>query len=247
MISSQFEREILRGNAESKILNISESIFNYNAGRGAGVIIESITIHPFILATFEIDSTTPEIITTINKVIEKNYLFTMNVYGNSQEKNITIKQKISITTTTIAPGRLLLIFTSNTQHTINTFWTFKSENITFEFTDVQDTISNLVAPILADTNLRSKRNDNPNGFNLPNASFTQYSGGNFDWNVRNMGRNTNIVIPGTTQDGFVIPRNGNGVTGNVLNRTIGDLANGTQFIINVGLIEYNQEGLKNIL
>lgn len=247
MISSQFEREILRGNAESKILNISESIFNYNAGRGAGVIIESITIHPFILSTFEIDSTNSEIISTINKVIEKNYLFSMNVYGNSQEKNITIKQKISISVTTIANGRSLLIFTSNTQHTINTFWTFKSENITFEFTDVQDTISNLVAPILADTNLRSKRNTNPNGFNLPNASFTQYSGGNFDWNVRNMGRNTDIVIPGTTQDGFVIPRNGNGVTGNIISSTIGDLANGNQFIINVGLIEYNEIALKNIL
>lgn len=246
MISSQFERQILRGNAESKILNISESIFNYNIGRGAGVIIESIIIHPFILATFEVDTTTVDIIDTLNKVIEKNYLFSLNVYGNAQEKNLTIKQKISVTSIDVSGGRSLLIFTSNTQHNFDVFWNFQSENVTFEFTDVKDTISNVVTEVLADTRLQSKRNLNPNGFNLPNASFTQYSGGIFNWNVRNMGKNTEIVIPGTTQDGFIIPRNGNGTTGNIISRTIGDLANGNQLIVNVGLIEYNNECLKTL-
>ena len=248
MVSSQFEREIMRGNAENKTINISESLFNYNVGRGAGVIIESITIQPFKLAVIEFDpSLLQNTIERIQELFDRNCLFTLNVYGNGKERNFTFKQKLTFTIIDNAANTSTLICTSATQLTKDVFWNFESENLTFEFTDVRNTISNAVASILAPYKLDSKRNTNPNGFILPNATFTQYSGGIFDWNIRNMGKQVRTILPGTTMDGFIIPRNGNGTTGNIIQRPSGSLANGSQMIVNVGIIEYNNVCKHNLI
>jgi len=246
MISQGIEKLILEDKAVCRVLNIGSGIFNYNSGKNSKTIIHNIHVHNTLSNSVEFADIDPDPIKeslNINQAIERLLascaIFTINIYDSEKEFNLTIKNKINISVSeSISGGTYLIGATSVLDFNKDLFFVFKGQNVIFEITEVRNTLNFLITENLTPYELPEKKTDNPIGFELPNSVYTSYSGGDFDWSARQMGKQTTQQPGGTLCEGFNIPRSGTGALGNTINNiTFTPLLN--QFIMNIGIIELN--------
>ena len=237
------EALILSGAATHQTINVGSGVFNYNLGKGVTCVVESIHVHN-ILQTTAVEVSENDRITDIETAIAsipfRTSLFTINIYDGTKEHSVTVKNKISFSTSPKHGNVYYLLATSQLDFKQDVFWHFTGENLTVEITEVRDTISNLQTPDITPYKLTTKKTRNPIGFNLPNASIVNFTGGVFSWAMRNMGAQIEQTSPNTLSDGFIIPREGDGITGNVLNGATGVNAVASLPLINLGIIEINK-------
>jgi hypothetical protein len=239
MISEQFERLILAGKAEHVIFNVGEGIVNYNLGRGKSAVIESIKVQP-MQNTFGGSGNSGSRFRTL---YENTGIISINCYDNKISKTLSVKNSfnpvIDARETTLNTYGL-----SNLREKFDLFWLFEGENICIEISDILNSIIATQSTNPTQPNIGTRRRINPNGYSGNVQSAVQYTAGSFNWGVNLFGRGAGINEGGATFNDFVIPKNGDGITGNSIKRGSGIDANINQPIINIGIIEFNPEDLK---
>ena len=234
MISQYFEQKILDGTAKNRVLNLSNAVNNYAVGRAKTVIINKIHVQPIISTFYTLTALDPAQVEAAIKAIYLNAsIFTLSIYSENDTYNVTFKNVINTNVTAFSGGGGGFIVTANSTLNFeeNVFFKFTGENVTFEISEIGSSF-NGVGQTTGSANFNSKQG-NPQGFDNP----VILSNNGVNVATKPLGQQT-AATPGQANFyDFIVPKIGNGLTGNKLNDVTGANANITLPIININLIE----------
>jgi hypothetical protein len=160
-------------------------------------------------------------------------IFTLSIYSENDTYNVTFKNVINTNVTAFSGGGGGFIVTANSTLNFeeNVFFKFTGENVTFEISEIGSSF-NGVGQTTGSANFNSKQG-NPQGFDNP----VILSNNGVNVATKPLGQQT-VATPGQANFyDFIVPKIGNGLTGNKLNDVTGANANITLPIININLIE----------
>jgi hypothetical protein len=234
MISQYFEQKILEGTAKNRVLNLSNAVNNYAVGRAKTVIVNKIHVQPIISTFYTLTTQDPAEVEAAIKAIYLNAsIFTLSIYSENDTYNVTFKNVINtnVTAFTGSGGGFIVTANSTLNFEENVFFKLTGENVTFEISEIGSSF-NGVGQTTGSANFNSKQG-NPQGFNDP----VILSNNGVNVATKPLGQQT-AATPGQANFyDFIVPKIGNGVTGNKLNDVTGVNANITLPIININLIE----------